>query len=63
MKVKKLIRDLIQASYLLMFLLTSLSVAGHIEQDITIPKNLIIAFVISAFLSYGKVIYLHLTQK
>lgn len=63
MKVKNLIRDLIQASYLLMFLLTSLSVAGHIEQDITIPKNLIIAFIISAFLSYGKVIYLHLTEK
>ena len=63
MKFKNLIRDLIQASYLLMFLLTSLSVAGHIEQDITIPKNLIIAFIISAFLSYGKVIYLHLTEK
>ena len=62
MKVKNLIKDIIQASYLFMFLLTSLSVAGHIEQDMTIPKSLIITFIISAFLSYGKIIYMHITK-
>lgn len=62
MKVKNLIKDLIQASYLLMFLLTSLSVAGHIEKDMTMPKSLIITFIISAFLSYGKIIYMHITK-
>lgn len=62
MKVKNLIKDIIQASYLFMFLLTSLSVAGHIEKDMAIPKSLIIAFIISAFLSYGKIIYMHITK-
>ena len=62
MKVKNLIKDIIQASYLLMFLLTSLSVAGKIELDQPIPKSLIITFIISAFLSYGKIIYMHITK-
>lgn len=63
MKVKNLIRDLIQLSYIMMFFLTTLSIAGNIEQDRPISRNLIIAFVISAFLSYGKIIYLHITEK
>lgn len=63
MKIKNLIKDLIQLSYILMFFLASLSIAGNIEQGKSIPRGLIIAFVISAFLSYGKVIYLHITEK
>lgn len=63
MKIKNLIRDLIQLSYIMMFFLATLSIAGHIEQDTQIPRGLIIAFVISAFLSYGKIIYLHITEK
>lgn len=63
MKVKNLIKDIIQSSYIVMFFLTTLSIAGNIEQDTQIPKGLIIAFVISAILSYGKIIYLHITEK
>lgn len=63
MKIKNLIRNIIQSSYIVMFFLTTLSIAGNIEQDTQISKGLIIAFVISAILSYGKIIYLHITEK
>lgn len=62
MKVKNLIKDIIQSSYIIMFFITSLSIAGNIELDQPIPKGLIIAFIISAFLSYGKIIYMHITK-
>lgn len=63
MKVKNLIRSIIQTSYILVFFIATLSIAGNIELDQPIPRGLIILYIVSGLLSYGKVIYINKFSK
>lgn len=50
-------RKLFQTTYLLIFFVTSIGIAGNIELEFETPKYILILFIISGLLAVSKTIY------
>lgn len=51
------IRKIIQYTYLIIFVLSSIGIAGNIELDEPVTKFQIIMYVTSCFCVFGKIVY------
>lgn len=56
-KTKVKIQKIFQATYLLIFLITSRGIAGNIELEVETPLYIKILFIISGLLTVSKMIY------
>lgn len=56
-RTKVKIQKMIQYTYLLVFLITGISICGDVELDFGTPKNIFILFIVSGLLNVSKIIY------
>lgn len=50
-------REVFQAIYILVFLITGISIVGSLELETVIATHVLVLHIISAFLTVGKIIY------
>lgn len=57
------LQKIVQGTYIFLFILSTFAIVGNIELDIPVPTTTLIVYVISTFLTYGKVIYVNHLRK